>query len=108
MTWANEIVSHLNRASIILLLISPNFIASSYSIEMKRAMERHEAGEARVIPIILSPVYWKKAPFGKLQALPKNAKPVILWQNRDVAFFDVAEGIRKASDELIAKSVTNP
>jgi hypothetical protein len=103
MEWANEIDSHLNRASIILLLVSPDFMASSYcyGIEMKRAMERHNAGEARVIPIILRPVYWKKALFGKLQVLPKNAKPVTRWQNRDEAFLDVAEGIRKAVEELI-------
>src|SRR5260370_40786292 len=53
--WAHELDTHLNTASIILLLISPDFMASSYcySIEMKRAMERHEAREARVIPIII-------------------------------------------------------
>ncbi len=100
--WAQEINTHLNTANIILLLISPNFMASDYcyGIEVKRAMERHEAGEARVIPVLLRPVYWKGAPFGKLQALPKNAKPVISWQNREEAFFDIAEGIRKAAEEL--------
>jgi hypothetical protein len=45
----------LNRANVILLLISADFLASDYcyDVEMKRAMERHEAGEAIVIPIIL-------------------------------------------------------
>ncbi len=102
--WEDEIDSHLNTATIILLLISPDFMASGYcyGIEMKRAMERHQAGEAHVIPVILRPVFWKRAPFGKLQALPKNAKPVTLWQNRDEAFFDVAEGIRNAVEKLIA------
>ncbi len=42
-------------------------------------MERHEVGEARVTPIILRPVDWQSAPFGKLQALPKNARPVTTW-----------------------------
>ncbi len=102
MEYADEINAHLNSASIILLLISPDFMASQYcyGIEMKRAMEKHEAGEARVIPIILRPVHWKGSPFGKLQALPKNGKPVTLWQNRDKAFFDVAEGIRKSVEGL--------
>src|SRR5947209_333656 len=59
--WANEIDTHLNTASIILLLVSPDFIASEYcySIEMQRAMERHKSGEAHVIPIILRPVDWE-------------------------------------------------
>src|SRR5436305_2171034 len=90
-----EIDTHLSTADIILLLISPDFMASEYcySIEMKRAMERHEAKEACVIPVILRPVPWKRIPFSMLQALPKNARPVTKWPNRDEAFSDVAEGI---------------
>lgn len=97
--WGNDIDSHLDSAQIILLLVSPDFLASDYcwDIEVKRAMERHEAGEACVIPIILRPVdYWQEASFGKLQALPTNAKPVTLWENRDEAFRVVAQGIRGA------------
>ena len=65
-------------AQIILLLISSDFIASDYcySIEMQRALERHEKGEARVIPIILRSIDWKNSPFGKLQALPKDGTAV--------------------------------
>jgi hypothetical protein len=97
--WGSAIDTHLDSAQVILLLISPDFLASDYcwDIEVKRAMERHEAGEARVIPVILRPVdYWQEAPFGKLQALPTNAKPVTTWDNRDEAFRIVAQGIRKA------------
>src|SRR5437588_1709042 len=100
--WASEIEAHLNSARVILLLVSPAFMASDYctSIEMKRALERDEAGEAHVIPIILRHVDWEKAPFGKLQALPKDAKPVTDWPNRDRAFVDIAKGIRKAIQGL--------
>ena len=97
--WGSAIDTHLDSAQVILLLISPDFLASDYcfDIEVKRAMERHEAGEARVIPVILRPVdYWQEASFGKLQALPTNAKPVTTWENRDEAFRIVAQGIRKA------------
>ncbi|HAH00719.1 MAG TPA: hypothetical protein DCL75_18110 [Ktedonobacter sp.] len=75
--WASEIDTHLTTADIILLLISPDFLASEYcySIEMKRAMERHYAGEARVIPIILRPTDWKSTPFEQLQVLPSNVQP---------------------------------
>ncbi len=99
--WEYEIDKHLNTASIILLLISSDFIASSYCYgrEMKRALERHELGEARVIPIILRPVIWRYAPFGRLQALPKDAKPVTTWPNREVAYLDIALGIQKALSE---------
>jgi chaperonin GroEL len=108
--WADEIDTHLNTARIILLLISPDFMASKYcyGIEVKRAMERHEQGEALVIPVILRPVYWKSAPFGKLQALPTDAIPVTSskWHDLDEAFFNVAEGIRKTVEALTGKAST--
>ncbi len=100
--WENQIDENLESAEIVLLLISADFLASDYcyDIELKRAIERHDAGEARVIPVIVRSVDWKGAPFGKLQALPKDGKPVSTWDDRDVAFTQVAEGIRKAVDEL--------
>lgn len=100
--WAGEIDTHINTADVILLLISSDFLASDYcyDIELKRAMERDANREARVIPIILREVDWQGAPFGKLQALPTNAKPVNNWAIRDQAFADIARGIRKAIEEL--------
>src|SRR5438309_613240 len=96
--WERDISEHLNTAQIILLLVSPDFMDSDYcyGIEMKRAMERHDRGEARVIPVILRPVYWQGEPLGKLQALPTDGKPVMsaLWHNVDEAFLDVTQGIR--------------
>ena len=103
--WEREIDAYLNSAQLILLLISPDFIASTYcsSIECKRAMERHLAGEARVIPIILRPTDWQGVQFERLQALPTNAKPITTWPNRDQAFLAVARGIREAVEELQGK-----
>jgi TIR domain len=100
--WAQEIEVHLNAAKLIVLLVSQYFMNSDYCycIGMARAIERHLKGEARVIPVILRPVYYKKAPFAKLQPLPMNRKPVLSWLNLDEAFFDVAEGIRLAIEDL--------
>ena len=108
--WEQEITEQLNSAQIILLLISPDFMDSNYcyGIEMQQAMERHERGEATVIPVLLRPVYWQGAPFSKLQALPTDAKPVISssWHTWDEALFDVAEGIRQRLIQTIeSKSV---
>jgi hypothetical protein len=97
--WKGQIDDNLNTANIVLLLVTANFLASDYcyDIEMTRAMERHERGEAYVVPIILTPVEgWNNSPFGKLQVLPKDAKPVTKWDNQDEAFVNVAQGIRKA------------
>lgn len=94
--WAGKISDHLNKADIILLLVSADFLASDYcyDIELKRAMERHDAGEARVIPVVLRPVDWESTPFSKLQALPRDAKPVTLWADPDEAFETIAKSIR--------------
>lgn len=108
--WRQDLDTHLNRASMILLLISPDFLASDfcYSVEMKRALERHQAGKARVVPILVRPVDWKGSPFVHLQALPTEAKPVSTWSNKDTAFADVAAGIRRAIEDLSQLAVNLP
>lgn len=108
--WAGEIDANLEAAHTILLLVSPDFLASDYcyDIEVRAAMRRHEAGEARVIPVILRPCDWSRAPFSKLQGLPKDAKPVTLWPNRDEAFLDVAKGIRRVAEEMVAVVLPAP
>lgn len=90
---------HINAAEIILLLVSPDFLASDYCYEreMLRAMERHELGEAVVIPVILRACDWQGTPFGKLQAAPTDGRPVTQWPDRDQAFLEVARAIRGAA-----------
>jgi len=97
--WKGQIHHHLETAQIVLMLISSDFLASDYcyDIEMKRALERHQAGEARVIPILLRPIdNWSGSPFGHLQCLPINERAVTQWSNQDEAFAEVARGIRLA------------
>lgn len=98
----SAIDEHINSDEIILLLVSPDFIASDYcyNIEMKRAMERHQAGEAIVIPVILRACDWHYAPFGKLLGTPQDGKPVTLWPDRDEAFLQVAKEVRNAAEKL--------
>ena len=109
--WEIEIDKHLNTAQVILLLVSQYFLDSDYCylIEMTRAIERHNRGEARVIPIILRPVFFQRAPFAKLMPLPTNRKPITdsSWYSLDEAFFDVEEGVRKAVEDLTTKYSIN-
>lgn len=101
----NEAIDrYLNSADMILLLVSPDFLNSEYCyrVEMKQAMERHQRGEARVIPVILRPADWQKAPFAHLQAAPRDGKPITTWPNRDEGFLDAAKRIREAAEELSA------
>jgi tetratricopeptide (TPR) repeat protein len=107
--WEGQIDQHLNSAKIILLLVSSDFLASHYcyDVEVERAMQRHESGQARVIPIILRPCDWQSAPFGKLNSLPTDVKPVTRWDDRDEAFLNIAEGIRKAIEDIKIEQETN-
>ena len=101
------IFTQLETANIILLLVSSDFMSSHYcySREMTRAMERHHAQEAKVIPVILRHCDWTNAPFGKLLATPRDAKPVTSWPDRDEAFTDVAKQVRKAVEGLRTSNV---
>ena len=102
--WGQQIDIYLNKAHIILLLISSDFMASEYcySIEMKRALELHEQRKADVIPILVRPVLYTDAPFAKFQMLPTNRKPIIRWRDRDSAFFDIACGIERVAQKYSA------
>ncbi len=100
--FADRIDEHLERAQVILLLISADFIASDYAyeIEMKRALERHQAGDARLIVVLLRPVLYEDSPFSGLKILPLDARPVTKWPNADEAFANVAAGIKAVVQEL--------
>ena len=99
---------HLQRAHLILLLVSADFLASDvcYSQEMRAAMQRHEARKARVIPILVRPTDWHNAPFAKLAVLPSNRQPVSQWPNRDEAWLEVVQGIRRVIDDLLSGGET--
>jgi hypothetical protein len=95
--WDGEIGKNLEAASVVLLLVSPHFLASDYiySREMLRALERHKSGSAIVVPIILKPCDWQETPLGELQALPDAGRPVLSWRDRDKAWHAVARGLRR-------------
>jgi TIR domain len=103
--WESEIDTRLNTADIILILISSDLIYSDYHWEVlvRRAMERHKARQAKVIPVLLSTFDNWKSEFGNLKALPEGERPVTKWRNYDHAFESIARGIRE-----VVKEFTDP
>jgi SAM-dependent methyltransferase len=100
--WVEEIDERLDKAEIILLLISADFLASDYcvGVEMQAALRRHSEGRSRVIPVIVRPCDWQSAGLAHLEVLPPNGRPIVSWKDRDEAFAQVALGIRRAVDRF--------
>jgi internalin A len=110
--FEQDIAEKLHEADIVVLLISPNFADSHYcyEIELQRAMERREAGEAEVVPVIISPTNaWKKLDagdrkLGELNALPTSGKPIPSWKpNQETGWANVAAGIERLAEALVKK-----
>src|SRR5579859_7303830 len=105
--WMQAVDVHLQRASVILLLVSPDFFDCDYCrVEMKQALQRDPSKQALVLPILLRPVDWNGAEFWHLQVLPTNAKPITTWENQDAAFTEVAIGIRQAIEDFVRSGVS--
>jgi len=92
-----EIERELETCDLFLLLVSPDFLASDYCVEseMRRALERHESGEARVVPIIVEPCDWTSGPLRRLKAVPQDGKPISEWTNANNAYLDVVRELRR-------------
>jgi hypothetical protein len=108
MNWEKAIASYLDSADIILPLLSPDFLASEYSLdEATRVLKRHESGQAKVIPVLLRPVRFLETPFATLQFAPQDGVPITHWTNRDEAFLSVTRSIRMAVENLTAQAAAN-
>jgi hypothetical protein len=96
--WKQEILNNLEAADVIILHVSTYFMRSEYcwSKRMIRAVQRHAERSARVIPVIVRHADWERAPFAKLQALPKDAMPISSWHDQSEGWNNVAKGIRTA------------
>lgn len=97
-----EIGRHFEEADLVLLLVSPDFINSDYcyDVEMTRAVERHNIGQAIVIPVILRLCHWHDLPFGKLLAATPDGKPVTQYLSLDEGFFHVVSAVKEALKTL--------
>lgn len=102
--WDTTIRQQLEGADVIVMLVSAHFLASDYcqGVEVRRALQKHDAGSVRVVPVLVRATDWQRSPLGRLQALPSNARAVTSWNNRDEAWEDVAIGVRRLIEELAA------
>lgn len=105
-----QINQHFEEADIVLLLVSSDFINSDYcyDIEMMRAVERHDLGQAIVIPVILRQCHWHDLPFGKLLAATPDGRPVTQYPSLDDGLFQVVSAIKDALKMLKKSAIVAP
>jgi len=73
---------------------------------MTQALQRHQAGDVRIVPVIVEPCDWKASPLGQLKALPLDGKPVTAWPSRDEAFLDVVKELRRILEPIAMPAST--
>lgn len=101
--WEDEICKDLNRADLIVLLVSSTFrheLHEHWNVPVKRATERYEQEEVTLIPVLLREVYGWQRVLGDLIPLPNNGIAIASSPNRDAAFVEVAQGIVEKVEEL--------
>lgn len=99
--WDPRIKEMIYSADVILLLLSADFFNSEYCYdeELSIALDRHERGEAVVVPVLARPCQWQRTEVAAIHGLPKDMRAVSLWEDRDLAWNDVAEGITKIAKQ---------
>jgi hypothetical protein len=107
--WNKSIEEAMNDCDLALLLVSPDYLASSFiqEAEQPKLLQRRQDMQLRVIPIIVRPCKWQSEPVLKdLQALPKDGKAVITFPKdngaRDQIWTDIATAIERRAKSKIA------
>ncbi|MFP0195843.1 TIR domain-containing protein [Pseudomonas sp. PHC1] len=95
--WREEIDNNLNGTQVIIFLVSPDFINSDYcvDVEMARALEMHRENQALIVPIYIRATDVKHSPLAEIHSLPTDRRPIKSWDDKDRAWLDVIEGLRK-------------
>ena len=102
----DEIKKQLELADVVFLLVSTDYISSFYCYEkeLHRAIERHDANQCIVIPVILRDfVRDEDYLFSKLKYVPTDGKPVTQFKTQNDGFVDAFTAIKNLLLEFGAR-----
>jgi V8-like Glu-specific endopeptidase len=93
-TPSDDAARELRAADLVLIILSPDYVASTEHIEeAKNALERSKREGVRVVPVLARPSSWELTPLGGLQPLPQDRCPLVLQQSADQAYVDIAKAV---------------
>lgn len=94
--WESSLREKLDSADLLLLMLSPSFLASArHNEEIRHAVARHRAGQAVVVPILVRPCLWPETPLGELTPLPRQLRAVTQHEDRDAVWVEIAGELRR-------------
>lgn len=99
--FQKKIDEQLNQSDIILLFISSDFLSSdACKKELKQSLELKEKQNIILIPIILFTCEWQETELKNLLVVPKDAKPVSDFEDKNKAWQDITNSIKPHIEKL--------
>lgn len=100
--WEEDLKKQLQTSDVLIFLVSPDFADSDYidRVEIKGAVERYKNGGVAIVPIWIRPLAFPDDFLNKFQALPQDRKPISKWADKDEAWVDVVQRLKKLFDRL--------
>ncbi|MGB1206224.1 MAG: TIR domain-containing protein [Chitinophagales bacterium] len=100
--YNQKLQQNLEKADIILLLLSADALADDYihDTQIEKALQRAESKTAVIMPILVRAVDYEGLDLDKYAVLPSNKKAITSWNNQDKAYEHIAHQIRKVAENL--------
>lgn len=103
----SEVLIQLGKSDIVLLLVSPNFLASAYciNVELSKAITKHKNEECIVIPVILTEtIIDDSLSFAKLMRVPEDGKPIQKFRPQNNGYINAVARIKQMVDATFVET----
>jgi hypothetical protein len=101
--WDAEIGSALDGARLVLFIVTPDLLASRYvrDVELPKSLELERRGRCQIVPIVARETDWGDSPLAEFQALPRDARPIESYSDADVAYAEIAAGLKEVCKRIV-------
>lgn len=102
--WHERINTNIDDCDIVMMLLSADFLASDFcKTEYARAREKGKV----ILPVVMRPCLWQNdIDITNIQVLPKDGKPLTVWEDQDSAYVNIAQGVTRVVERLRAARFT--